>query len=289
MIMNILIIDIDSKITNYALAKVAKYHSDKGDAVTWNMPLMRYDADKIYVSCVFTKNKYLCKEWVGDAIIGGSGYDLSVKLPDEIESIKPRINMGFTTRGCIRNCSFCIVPEKEGRVHVVGDLLDLWDGKTKDITLMDNNVLALPEHFKMVCQQARDNKLRLDFNQGLDHRLLSDDLCGELASISHKEYKFSFDHPSMYDSVDRAIRMLHKQGIKRSTWYVLVGYDTTYDEDIARLEHLKTNGQRVFVQRYETCYHKKEYIQMARWANQHHMFNKMTFDKFLSTVQGRIF
>lgn len=285
--MEILIIDIDSKIPNYALAKIDKYHRDKGDSVTWNMPLMRYTAGKIYVSCVFTKNKQLCDEWENqtNVMIGGSGYDLTVKLPPEIDIIKPRINTGFTTRGCIRKCSFCIVPEKEGGVHVVGDLLDLWDGKTKDIVLMDNNILALPEHFKMICKQARNNKLRLDFNQGLDHRLLTDELCGELKSISHVEYRFSFDNPSMYKSVDKAIRMLKTNGIKRSTWFVLVGFNTAYDEDISRLEYLKKQGQSVFVQRYETCYWKPEYIQMARWANQHGIFKKMTLKDFIAVRQ----
>lgn len=280
--MDILIIDIDSRITNYALAKIDKYHSDKGDNVTWNMPLMRWTADKIYVSCIFTKNKHLCGEWESqdNVMIGGSGYSLSIKLPDEIESVKPRLNMGFTTRGCIRNCSFCIVPEKEGYVHVVGDLLDLWDGKTKDIVLMDNNILAMPEHFKMICQQARDNKLRLDFNQGLDHRLLTSELCKELKSISHVEYKFSFDSPTMYKSVQKAIDMLKVHGIKQCTWFILVGYDTTFDEDMERLEYLKEQGQSAFVQRFETCHYKKEYIQMARWANQHHIFKKMTFKQF---------
>lgn len=280
--MNILIIDIDSKIQNYALAKIDKYHHDKGDDVTWNMPLMRWDADKIYVSCVFTKNKHLCDEWVGqdNVMIGGSGYSLSIELPDEIEAVKPRINMGFTTRGCIRNCSFCIVPKKEGMVHAVGDLLDLWDGEARDVVLMDNNILAMPNHFKMICQQARDNKLRLDFNQGLDHRLLADDICKELKSISHVEYKFSFDSPKMYGSVGKALDILRRNGIKQSTWFILVGYDTTFDEDVARLDYLKENGQSAFVQRYETCYHEKKYIQMARWANQHHIFKGMTFEQF---------
>jgi len=283
--LNILIIDIDSKIPNLALKKIEKFHLDKGDIVTWNMPLMRYDADKIYVSCIFTKNKNLCDEWIGDALIGGSGWDLTTELPSEIEEIKPHINLGFTTRGCIRKCPFCIVPKKEGMVRVVGNLLDLWDGKARDVVLMDNNILALPEHFKIICQQARENKIRLDFNQGLDHRLLTDDLCVELKSIRHIEYRFSFDNPTTLPTVKRAIRLLKEHGLSPSMWFVLVGFDTTFEQDLDRLNFLKNSGQDAFVQRFETCYHEKKYIQLARWANQHNIFKKMTFDEFAEATQ----
>ena len=83
--MNILIIDIDSTIPNLALKKIEKYHKDKGDSVEFT-PMMRTWADKVYVSCVFTKNKWQCDEWENDSkvLIGGTGYDLTVKLPDEI-------------------------------------------------------------------------------------------------------------------------------------------------------------------------------------------------------------
>ena len=108
--MKILIINIDSKkIPNLALKKIEKYHLDKGDEVMWDMPLFAHLSDKIYVSCVFEKNKKQCETWGTRAEIGGSGYDINSKLPEEIENIKPRINLGFTSRGCIRNCKFCIV------------------------------------------------------------------------------------------------------------------------------------------------------------------------------------
>ena len=141
--MKILIVDIDSKIPNLALAKICKYHQDKGDKIYYDMPLIQ--TDKIYVSCVFTKNRHKAEQWEGKAEIGGSGYNLTTTLPPEIENIKPHINLGFTTRGCIRNCEFCIVPKKEGKIRIVGELLDLWDGKAKDIAVLDNNILAFTE------------------------------------------------------------------------------------------------------------------------------------------------
>ena len=187
--MKILLINIDSVIPNLALKKLEKYYSDRGDDVKWDMPLYQTWADKIYVSCIFTKNKGDCKQWEGIAEIGGTGYDIYKKLPLEIDIIKPRINWGFTTRGCIRKCSFCFVPLKEGNIKIEGDIYDIWDGKAKDITVMDNNILALPDHFKLICSQIRKEKLRVDFNQGFDIRLLTDEFIKELKTISHKEYK----------------------------------------------------------------------------------------------------
>ena len=279
--MKVLVIDIDSKIPNLALKKVEKYHTDRGDEVMWNMPLAKDIADKIYVSCVFTKNKTRCDIWEGFAEIGGSGYSLKVKLPPEIESVKPRINYGFTTRGCIRSCKFCIVPEKEGKIRVEGDLLDLWDGRAKQVIIMDNNILALPDQFELVCKQARDNHIKIDFNQGLDHRLLTPNIVEIMTSISHTEYRFAFDYPAYLPSVEKAIKLLRQGGINRCNWYMLVGFDTTPEEDLMRANYLRDNNQRAYVQRYETHYSDPFYIGLARWVNQPHLFVGMTWQEFL--------
>ncbi|GAH92586.1 unnamed protein product, partial [marine sediment metagenome] len=84
-------------------------------------------------------------------------------LRPEIEEMKPKINIGFTTRGCIRKCPFCIVPEKEGKIRVVGDIYDFWDREGTELIILDNNILALPEHFKMICTQLKQENLKVDF------------------------------------------------------------------------------------------------------------------------------
>lgn len=239
----ILIIDIDSKIPNLALKKIEKFYEEQGEEVVWNMPIMAHQADKIYVSCVFKDNRHLCEQWEGRSEIGGSGYDLTINLPPEIDAVKPHINMGFTSRGCIRNCKFCIVPEKEGRIHIDGDLFDIWDGKSKAITLLDNNILALPEHFKLICRQARENKIKVDFNQGLDHRLLTQEVVDILKTIRHDELRFAFDSPRQINTVSRAISLLKKNNIKQAFWYVLTGYETTFNEDLERLNYLNHKGR----------------------------------------------
>ncbi len=279
--MKVLIINIDSKIPNLALKKIEKYYIDKGAEVIWDMPLAINIVDKTYVSCVFTKNKSKCNGWVGKAEVGGSGYSIEKELSPEIDAVLPRINYGFTTRGCIRKCDFCIVPRKEGKIHIVGDLLDLWDGKSKEVTVMDNNILALPEHFMMICKQAREHKIKVDFNQGLDHRLLTPEIVDLLSSISHPEYRFAFDHPSYLTTVGKAIKLLSDGGINRCNWYVLVGFNTTHEEDLMRLNYLREHNQRAYVQRYETHYNEPFYIGLARWVNQPNLFVGMTWQQFL--------
>lgn len=278
--MKVLLIDIDSSIPNLALAKCKAFHEQRGDTVSENFPLAASTADRIYVSCVFQKNRHEAEQYevYPQALIGGSGYDLKSKLPPEIDVIKPRINMGFTTRGCIRKCGFCVVPEKEGNIRIVGDLLDLWDGKNKRVTIMDNNILAVPEHFKLICRQARDNNIRIDFNQGLDHRLLTPEIVQELAITPISAYRFAYDGLGMRKSVNRAVALLHAHGINYAQWYVLVGYNTSLREDVQRINHLRFLHQRAFVQRYKP--EDRNYITIARWAN-HRQISNMTLMQFM--------
>jgi len=286
--MKILLIDIDSKLPNIALKKIDRYYIDRGDKVIWNYPLAKYDVDKIYVSCIFTKNKHLCKEWEGISEIGGTGYDIKKKLPDEIESIKIKINYGFTTRGCIRKCKFCFVPEKEGNIHIVGDLYDIWDGKSKKVILLDNNILALPKHFKLICKQARDNNLKIDFNQGLDIRLLTEDIVHELKMTKMAEIRFAFDSPNIKPIIEKKISILKKYKI-RAMWYVLIGFDSEIKEELSRIEYLISQNQRAYVMRHENCEKDKRYIAIAQWVNLP-LFGKGTvpFKEYLTkTIHGK--
>lgn len=278
--MKIGLYNLEPKYKNLALEKLRIYHSQQGDVVEDYFALNTYD--KVYASSIFT---FTNKAYIPQgAICGGSGFDLTTKLPLEIESIKPHLNFGFTSRGCCNKCSFCIVWRKEGDTYIVGTLRDLWDGISKLIVCLDNNILALINHFFEICQESLDLKVTLDFNQGLDHRKLNHEVVKALATISHKEYHFAFDHPSYLKNVDKAINLLQSEGIKRSNWYVLVGFNTTFQEDLDRLNYLKSMGQNAYVQRF-----KREdiYIPLAEWANQHHIFHAMTWEQFLDHPKNR--
>lgn len=278
--MKVLLINIDSKIPNIALKKLEKFYIDRGVEVIWDMPIYRNNVDKIFVSCIYSGNRDKCLEWEGKAVIGGSGYHLGITLPPDVEKMKPKINIGFTTRGCFRKCSFCIVPQKEGKLRVVGEILDFWDGKSKDITLLDNNIMGIPEHFEMTCYQIAQYKLRADFNQGLDIRLLNENNVKLLKMIRHKAYHFAFDNLQDEYAVRKGVGLLKKYEIKRSAFYILTGFDSTYKEDLYRANILKGLGQNGFIQRYN--YSKDKILSIiARWVNQHACFQKMTFKEFV--------
>jgi len=280
--MNILLINIDSKLPNLALHRVAEYHKNKGHSVTWDMPLMRHCSDVIYASCIFSWNYHKAEEWADyGAIVGGTGYNVYSKLSSEIEATPCRINYGFTTRGCIRNCPFCVVPESEGYIRVVGDIYDVWDGKSREITLMDNNILALPEHFKLIAAQVIAEGLYCDFNQGLDHRILTPEICDLLVKIKHRvKYRFAFDDERYEGSVRKAIRMLDKAGLRFNTWYIFVDAEMGVDSALRRIDMLKGLDQTPYLMRHESVYHLPEYIQLARWCNQPAIMRKMTFAQF---------
>ncbi len=266
----VLLINIDSTIPNLALKKVEKYHLDRGDEVIWDMASALNQVDRCYVSCIFPENKYKCLIFEGRALIGGSGYDMTVKLPPGIESIKPRINWGFTTRGCIRNCYFCFVPKMEGKIRVEGDIYDIWDGKSKEIVLMDNNILALPEHFKMICSQIRKENLRVDFNQGFDFRLLTEDLWGEIKSLKYVDsnIRFAYDDIVYTSAVIRALDLMKANGLKdwRTKWYVYVGVKDTFETVYKRLELLKAYKQKAFLMRDRLVVDNPQWIALNHWT-----------------------
>jgi hypothetical protein len=273
--MKILLVNVDSVIPNVALQKLRFYHEQQGDRVSQikDESLLPFiDAyNKIYVSCVFDYHKYRCRKWRGIAEIGGSGYSLKKCLPAKIEEVKPKKNIGFATRGCIRNCPWCIVQQKEGKMRVVGDVYDIWDGKTREIMLLDNNILALPEQFFKVCSQLKKEKLIADFNQGLDHRLLTDKMCEVLFSLqfaSNRRMTFAFDHMKYEKSVSKALKMLQKHGLKdwQTMWYIYVGTYDTKETVLKRINIIRDLKQLVFVMQDRAVRSNSEFKKIYQWT-----------------------
>lgn len=286
--MKVLLINIDSKLPNIALKKIEKYHLDRGDEVIWDLEMFKTIADKIYVSCIFDWNKWKCREWEAwGSNVGGSGYDIKKMLDPEIDKIKIKINMGFTTRGCIRKCRFCIVPQKEGKIKIVGDIYDFWDRKAKEIIFFDNNILALPKHFKLICSQIRKENLKVDFNQGLDCRLLTENIVKELKSIRCIDYRFAFDNIKDMPYVEKAITLLNKYFIS-AMWYIIVGFDSTFEEDLERINFINLNKHRAFVMKHKNVKKDRKYMQLARWTNSPLWRNAMTWEEFIKRPGNKL-
>jgi len=281
--MEIGLIQIDGKLPNLALMKLSAWHKKQGDKVT----LMRDKVisqrlipfDKVYVSCIFEENKETAikvSQQFKNCEIGGVGVN-NKKLPEEVNRIMPdydlfgcNYSLGFTTRGCIRNCKFCKVRGHEGDMRSVCDIYEFWRKDHKELILMDNNILALPEHFKKIAKQIRDNNLIVDFNQGFDFRLLTPEICKIILGLKHKqEIRFAFDHIAYKPMVIKAIKMLRDAGLGdwKTRWYLYIGEEDTYDTVYDRMKLLQENKQGVYVMRDRKVYHKKEYIALASWGN----------------------
>jgi len=282
---SVLLLNIDSKLPNIALNKIAMWHNQRGDNVIWDMPMMLMDVDKVYASCIFTKNKHKVDNYIGlrpDVIAGGTGYDLSVKLPDKIETMKPKINYGFTIRGCFRKCPPCLVWRSEGNLSIVGDIYDIWDGNNKWIVLYDNNPSAIFEHFKKICKQTIKENISVDWNQGMDIRILTLRIIRLLNEVKLKcGVRFAFDYPELEPIIREKVALLRQYyNRKYIFFYVLVGYNTTFDQDLHRLNVLRELGCRPYVMRYENTPKERRYIRLAEWANQFWTFAKYDFDNF---------
>lgn len=285
--MKIGLIDVDShNFPNLALMKISAYHKAKGDDVEWWFGFGEYD--RVYMSKVFdeTYSPDVPEPLNAKEIIkGGTGYGLDNKLPDEIEHIYPDYSLypeltkdtayGFLSRGCPRGCPFCIVAEKEGqKSYKVADLSEWWSGQ-KNIILCDPNILACKEHIDLLHQLGESNAW-VDFNQGIDARLLTEKNIVALNQVKIKAIHFAWDLMEQGDKVLRGLELYKKMGriqdYRRRTVYVLTNYNTTQEEDLYRIYALRDLGYAPYVMVYDKPNAPKEIKRMQRWCNNRIIF-----------------
>ena len=295
--MKIGLVDVDGKIPNLALMKLSAWHKAQGDDVKLYDPLFD-KPDRVYASKVFTftPDYPYWPEGV-EAVRGGTGYDLSTTLPDEIEDIYPDYDlfgcdyaMGFVTRGCIRKCSFCVVPRKEGNIRQVAEVEDFWRGQDR-LMLLDNNLTAMPDVFIETCRSLADHRIETDFSQGLDIRLIDDEKAQALSRVRlWKRVHFAWDNMRDESAVRQGIEILTRyMHSDKLMFYVLVGFDTTFDEDMHRVNTLIGYGTNPFVMVYRAQDGSESSDKMlkhlARWVNRPHLRKAVNWDEYL---QGRL-
>jgi len=251
--MRVLLIDVDSIIPNLALMHLSTFYKTRERCqVGFNVS----DPDKVYASIIFSKNRHLCDGLRflypnAEIDIGGSGYDLHKKLPEGVDKLMPDYSLypdypydlGFTTRGCDRNCYFCIVNKKEGNFHIHQHPSEFHDPSHKGITLMDNNILWDKDWFFEVTDWIIKNKLRVDFNQGLDIRLIDDDIAKRISELRPiKNWHFAFDSMNYKDAVISGIETLNRQGVNMrhdSNFYVYLHDDDQFEDALERIKILR--------------------------------------------------
>jgi len=279
------LIDVDShNFPNLALMKITAYHKACGDTVVWWNGFEHYDL--VYKSRVFDDTYTVDHTTAINAdqvICGGTGYGLDNKLPDRIEHQYPDYSIypatvaayGFLTRGCPRNCPFCIVGKKEGLISCqVADLSEFWRGQEM-IKLLDPNLLACRDHEKLL-QQLIDNGAKVDFTQGLDARLLNKDNAQLLSQVRTKRYHFAWDREKDREQVLANLRMFTDSGISpwRIVVYVLTNYDTTFAFDLHRVYTLRRLGMDPYVMIYDKPNAPQNVQDLQGWVNNRRIWSK---------------
>lgn len=290
--MKIGLIDVDGhNWPNLALMKLSAWHKARGDTVEWCSPLLHYDI--VYQSRVFDDTYSRDIDWYPQAdwiVKGGTGYGLDNRLPEEIEHTYPDYSLygindtayGFFTRGCPRGCPFCIVAGKEGRQsRKVADLSEFWDGQ-KEIKLLDPNLLACPDHMNLL-EQLADSGAWVDFTQGLDVRLVTQQNADALNRIKTKRLHFAWDNPrdDLADKFAEVGELLRIKDRRRRAVYVLTNYWSTLDEDLYRIYTLRDLGFDPYVMIYDKPHAPQEIRHLQRWCNNRMIFgSEPDFRKF---------
>lgn len=294
------LIDVDSKIPNLAIMKISSYFKSQGDAVEFVQSGHEYE--RIYASAIFTRSRRLCENLIdmyGDKLeIGGTGWDLHKELPAVIENCKPDYNLysiediagrmkgigtqkhklhksteivnagiGFTSRGCVRQCKFCFVPKKEGKLRQNSDIGDIINSKSNVIILHDNNLTADPNCIDKL-HEIKDRQLIVDINQGCDVRLMTDDIAKALSEVRHlRSLHYAWDLMAYESQVMTGIKTLSKY-IKpyKHMCFMLVGFNTSFEEDFYRFCKLVEMKIDPFVMIYNQVYSVR-LKHFARWVN----------------------
>jgi hypothetical protein len=291
------LIDVDGhNFPNIPLMKLSAYHKAKGDAVTWYQPLFTGHCDIVYMSKVFSFTPDFEYYIDADKIIkGGSGYAIQTvngremyrkecdkELPPEIEHIYPDYGLypeltqetayGFLTRGC----NFCHVKDKEGRrSRKVADLSEFWRGQ-KNIVLCDPNLIACRE-WKDLLQQLIDSKAKININQGIDIRLMTEEKAEMIKRLRVDSVHFAWDRYEDKDVIVPKFKQFKDiTGWKnrKTSVYVLVNYNTTLEQDLERIYTLRDMDYTPYVMIYDKEHTKggDNVRLLQRWVNNKKIF-----------------
>ncbi|MHC1722516.1 MAG: radical SAM protein [Aminipila sp.] len=283
------LIDVDGhNFPNLALMKISAWHKQQGDCVEWWNGLKNYNT--VYMSKVFDSTYTTDMEYCINAdrvIKGGTGYGLSDSLPEKIEHMMPDYSLyeitntayGFLTRGCPRQCKFCIVSQKEGPIsQKVANLSEFWSGQ-REIKLLDPNILACKDHENLLLQLV-GSKAWVDFTQGLDVRLITKENVQLLNQIKTKMIHFAWDNPKqdLTEHFARFNKLSKLNDRRKKCVYVLTNFGSTHEEDLNRVYALRELGYDPYVMIYDKPHAPKVTRHLQRWVNNKRIFR--TIEKF---------
>ena len=268
--MNVGILAVDSNYPNLALMKISSYHKARGDNVEWYNPLCSYD--KVYSAKVFS-------------FTPDYGYYINADLVEKGGT--GNLAYGFLTRGCPNKCKWCVVPAKEGKITPYMDIEEIAVNGRKNIILMDNNILASDYGLQQI-EKIISMGVRVDFNQGLDARLVMDDIAKLLAKVKWmKRIRFGCDTPGQIVECERATALIDKYGYRGEYFFYCILLND-FKESFERVNHWKNKGGRFLphCQPYRDLNNPHQIIpqwqkDLAGWADKKWVFRSCEFKDFI--------
>jgi hypothetical protein len=287
--MNVLLIQLDGKLPNIALMRIAAHYSDHevvlkrgGERGLWDQ-----EWDRVYASAIFEKTRPAIDRVLREyphAVIGGTGFSLSQKLEDHGITTKRqdyriypqfRSSIGFTQRGCRLKCPFCCVPQKEGAIRTEQNIWELWRGDPwpRELHLLDNDFFGQP-HWRDRIREIRKGKFKVSFNQGINARCLIDEAAEAIASVDYRDDSMhvkriytAWDNRRDEAQLFAGLNRLVKYGVKPDDImvYLLCGYwpgETHADRDYRR-RRLREFGARPYPMPYIRT---PELVGFQRWV-----------------------
>lgn len=316
--MKIGLIDVDARRTrkyrksypNLALAKIAAWHRAQGDDVSWYDDAPYIAWDRVYMSKIFSFTPdYPYVVNAKEIVRGGTGYDVGAVLPREVDDMQPDLSIypdvredvsfGFLTRGCPNKCKWCVVPRKEGGIIPYWDVDRVANGRAK-LILMDNNILASGDYGKRQLRKIIERGYRVDFNQGLDARLVTDEWADLLAKVKwiDRMIRFGCDTRHQIEDCQRAADMLKERGFRgRVFLYCILGtsdFAESYDRVNYWREQYMLYKETKGMEGTSAVVHAQPYIRigeegrdipqwekdMAHWTNKRNIWVATDFGEF---------
>lgn len=315
------LIDFDGKLPNLALMKISTFYKSLGCNVYLHPFPKNVKMDKVFCAVLFSWNKHKAaqlQQIYPSIEYGGTGWDIKKKLPAEIESCQPDHNLytqeeiykricrgigtkekklqkaetirnagiGFTSRGCVRNCAFCIVPKKEGKLYQVSEIKDIINPNSNVITLLDNNLTADPYCIEKL-NEIRDRNLVVDISQGIDVRLITPEIAQALGEVKHlRSLHYAWDLMNHEKSVMEGIKILSQHVKKyKHMCFMLLAFDSTFEEDMYRFKKLR----EINVDPFAMVYNKQGDTRtghFARWINSR-IYKSCTFAEYEPWVKAK--
>ena len=228
-------------------------------------------------------------------VAGGTGYDIHSRLPEDIDSCRPdysiypsvpsNVAYGFLTRGCPNRCPWCVVPKKEGKIRPYMDVTQIADKQRRKLILMDNNILAAGLFAYLQLDTIIARGYVIDFNQGLDARLVDLTTARQLAHVRwlNQTIRFGCDTQAQITACEQAIQYLQRFGYHGKVMLYTIITDN-FEESYSRInywrqQHNAYEGIQITthaqpMRSFDRLSKPKQWqADLARWSNHHALIN----------------